>query len=119
MSLKLLRLLVALALTLAVPLQGFAAATAGICMAIGHHDAASHTHSGDAGAEHQHGYDEGQSQAGTKHCPPCVACCAAAAISSSAPIVIPDQRSDRLIAAGASFFAGIQPGTLDRPPLAL
>jgi hypothetical protein len=117
MSLEFFRLLVAFALALAVPLQGFTAATAGICMATGHHDAASHTHSGDAGAGHQHGHDAGQSQAGTAHCPPCVACCAAAVISSSVPIVIPDQRSDRSIAAAAPSFAGVQPDTLDRPPL--
>src|SRR5262249_2745701 len=119
MALKFLRLLVAFALAFAVPLQGFAAATAGICMATRHQDAASHTHSGDAGAEHQHSHDAGQSRASTTHCPPCVACCAAAAISSSVPIVIPDQHSDRLIAAPAPSFASVQPDTLDRPPLVL
>src|SRR5436190_9451231 len=115
MSLGWTRLLVALALVLAVPVQGLAAATADLCMALGHHDAAVHTHDGDGGAHQHHGHD---SPATDKHCAPCIACCAAAAIALSAPLVIADERADSVVAAGPRALVGIPLDTLDRPPLA-
>jgi hypothetical protein len=116
MSPRLLRLLLAFALALAVPLQGLAATSAGLCMALGHHDAGvTHSHDADAGAGHHHNGDEPSAA----HCPPCVACCAAAAISSSGVIVTAEEHADGVIAAGPPSFSGIQPDTLDRPPLAL
>src|SRR5258707_220767 len=93
------RILIAATLALAVPIQGAAAATAGLCMALAHHDAgaaASHDHATDHGAQHAHGDDSGanhqhshsgsDNSAAGAHCAPCVACCAAAAISSFAGI---------------------------------
>lgn len=118
-----LRLLLALVLAFAVPLQGFAAAAAGMCMQLGHHGAADAVHShdadGDAGAHDHHGHDAGQAQDSAPHCAPCVACCAAAAISESVPLVIADERADAVNAAGPPAFLGIPPESLDRPPLAL
>src|SRR5712691_871034 len=127
---RLSRILVALALALAVPIQGMAAATAGLCMALGHHDAgvaASHDHATGAGAHHAHGDDSGADRGhevsdnspGGAHCPPCVACCAAAAISSFRGIFIPEPPTASVIAAPGLSFSGIPPERLDRPPLAL
>jgi|SRR5688572_20932445 hypothetical protein len=112
MQRRLLRMLVALALALAVPLQGFAAASAGLCMVLGHHqtEAPAHTHEDGATPEHH---------PAAEHCAPCVACCAAAAIASSAPLVLADERADHVSVAALASFTGIPPGTLDRPPLAL
>jgi hypothetical protein len=119
---RFLRLLLAFALALAIPLQGFAAVSAGICMTLGHHDSpAAHSHDGPADGEHQHqhSHDDAPSPNSAAHCAPCVACCAAAAISSSAPVVIPDERADPVNVSLPPAFSGIQPETLDRPPLAL
>ena len=115
MPLRFLRVLLAVALALTVPLQGLAAATAGMCMALGHHDAPQ-AHAHDASGD-DHGHDE--APAGANHCAPCVACCAAAAISPSVPVVVADKRADEVNVAGPPPSAGIQPETLDRPPLAL
>ena len=88
MPVKYFRLLVAFALALAIPLQGAAAVTAGICMAIGHHDAAGapapHDHGAEDGhhADHSMPGDDGGSD--SAHCAPCVACCAAASIAPAA-----------------------------------
>jgi len=72
MPLRFGRWLVVIALALGVPLQGFAAVTAGLCMALEHHD-----------ARHVAAHDPGHA-----HCAPCVACCVAAAISSFTPVVL-------------------------------
>jgi len=112
-----------LALALAVPLQGFAAVSAGMCMALGHHDSAPahphNAHDGHDASAHQHGEDHSQPADGSAHCPPCVSCCAAASISSAVPFFVGDAPADRLIAASTSFAAGFQPDGLFRPPLAL
>jgi hypothetical protein len=116
---RFLRLICAFALALAVPLQGFAAVSAGLCMTLGHHDGgATHSHDADS-TDHHHGQHDDEPASQSAHCPPCVACCGAAAISSAAALVLPDERADVLNAAGPPAFAGIQPRTLDRPPLAL
>ena len=130
MASRFFRILIALTLGLAVPIQGTAAATAGLCMALGHHDtgaAASHDHATDDGAHHTqgddsvtgHGHEISDSSPGNAHCPPCVACCAAAVISSFAGIFIPEPPAASIIAAPELSFSGIQPERLDRPPLAL
>lgn len=108
------RLLLALAIALTVPVQGFAAVTAGLCM--GHHDGAVHTHEADAAEHHHHDHD---SPPASTHCAPCVACCAAAAIAQSMPLVVLDERADAVVAAEPPSFTGIALKTLDRPPLAL
>jgi len=126
---KLSRILIALALALVVPIQGAAAATAGLCMALGHHDAgvASHDHAMGHGAHHvrgdhsdaDHGHEISDDTPSNAHCPPCVACCAAAAISSFPRILVPELPTASVIAAPELSYSGIQPERLDRPPLAL
>jgi hypothetical protein len=112
-----LRLVIAIALALAVPMQGFAAAAGAICMAVGHHDAAPAHDSHDAG--HQHGDQHEQPADSSAHCPPCAACCASAAIAPSAMLLQPDERTEVLNALAPPLFAGIHRKLLDRPPLAL
>src|SRR5213082_1732905 len=46
---RLTRFLLALAIALAVPVQGFAAVSAGLCMALGHHGDQGHSHGANAG----------------------------------------------------------------------
>jgi hypothetical protein len=128
-------MLVAFAMALLVPLQGMAAVSAGLCMELSSHETvAVHEHGPDhRGGAHQHGAgtdesaahhhdDEGagnEGPAGSAHCPPCVACCAAAAISSFTPGFIPEAPAPFAIAENPPSFSGVQPETLDRPPLAL
>src|SRR5882672_699336 len=129
---KLSRILIALALALVIPIQGAAAATAGLCMALGHHDSgiavphdhatdlgARHAHGDDSGADHKHDHDISDNSSSGAHCPPCVACCAAAAISLFPQIFIPEPPTASVIAAPELAFSGIHPERLDRPPLAL
>jgi hypothetical protein len=120
----------ALLLVALIPLQGLAAATSGLCMALGHHEPAEseavshdtmHAHGSGVAAEHHHGHgaqppDEAPEQA---HCPPCVACCAASAISSSSGISIPASAAVAAVAKSEHAFSGVAPESLDRPPLAL
>jgi hypothetical protein len=114
------RILIAAAIALAVPLQGVAAASAGVCMALGHHQApATDEHAG-----HDHGMDHGQeaaddADADAAHCAPCVACCAAAAISPSNPVVLASTVPLAALALAPPQIAGAQLALLDRPPLAL
>ena len=118
---RLARILIALVLALTVPIQGAAAATAGLCMVLGHHEAGfagSHDH-GAGAVHHQHHHTSTDKSAGGAHCPPCVACCAAAAISSLALIFAPEAPTVSAIAASEPLSPGIQPDKLDRPPLAL
>lgn len=119
---RLKRLLLVLLVVFAVPAQGAAAASAGVCMALGHHDAAASmgddhaVHGGSASHEGAGDSDQGSSA----HCGPCLACCGAVTGVSSA------------LAASGTFApggaievhdhpepAGVRPGGLDRPPLAL
>jgi ABC-type Zn2+ transport system substrate-binding protein/surface adhesin len=134
MRIKLVRMLVALAMTWMVPLQGVAGVGAGLCMALGDHQGittahdhgsahdhgAAHEHDSDASASDQHEQGTGTGNpAGDAHCPPCVACCAAAAISSFSQVSIPEAAAGCAIAVIPPSFSGVQPETLDRPPLAL
>jgi ABC-type Zn2+ transport system substrate-binding protein/surface adhesin len=134
MRIKLVRMLVALAMTLMVPLQGVAGVSAGLCMALGDHQGTTtahdhgsdhdhgtaHEHHSDASASGQHEHGMGtENPAGEAHCPPCVACCAAAAISSFSQVSIPEAAAGSAIAVIPPSFSGVQPETLDRPPLAL
>jgi hypothetical protein len=117
-SIKFVRLLVAFALALAIPLQGAASVTAGICMATGHHDAgapASHDHEAD-GDHHSAPHDDGSDAA---HCAPCVACCAAASIAPAAQVFLPEDSPAAAVAALPYLHPGFLPEKLDRPPLAL
>ena len=118
------RLLVVLALALAVPSQAVSAVMAGLCMANDHHGGAVQSHDGDhehdhhhdvpAPADHQH---EGEgSHASGNHCPPGST---AAVISGAGVLVLPEGAAAGPIAAVSRSVAGIQPDRLDRPPLAL
>ena len=130
MPLRLMRLL-AIAIALAVPIQGMAAITAGQCMALGHHqersghdshsrdghdshDHAAHSHSDEAGNADGEGSDE---NAG--HCGPCTACCASASIAGPAGLSIPSSPSRVAYVFSQFPPLGVQPDGLDRPPLAI
>jgi hypothetical protein len=116
-AVRVVRLMIVMAVALLVPLQGLATVAAGVCMALGHHDApaaASHHH-GDSG-HHDHGADDASGEA---HCPPCVACCAAAAISSSDRGFVPEAPVFSAVSVPPPLISGILPDKLDRPPLAL
>jgi hypothetical protein len=107
---RLFRLVLLLLATLTVPVQGIAAVSSGICMALGHH-------SGGAPAHH-HDDGKGTDKKDT-HCPPCVSCCAAAAIASFHRTFSPERPGSWVAIALPAPFSGVPPDTLDRPPLAL
>jgi hypothetical protein len=121
MSPTLLRLLLALALAFTVPVQGFAAAASAICMQFGHHTAdAGHAHDeGDSDAHDHQGHGADRSESSASPCAPCVACCAASAISCAPAAVTAREGAAAVNALAPPSFAGFQPDTLDRPPLAL
>jgi hypothetical protein len=108
MRLKQIRLLIVTIVALCIPLQGIAAATAGLCSALGHHEQ-------QVGHAHDHGLDS-KPPDGKAHCVPCVACCATVAISFSVPVFLPDDMPVSAIAAPPAAFSGVQPHALDRPP---
>jgi len=120
MPIKFLRLLVALALAFAIPMQGMASVTAGVCMAIGHHDAgtpASHDHGHDA--DHSSDHSAPHEDDSTSHCAPCVACCAAASIAPALQVFVPQESPPAAFPALPFLPAGFLPEKLDRPPLAV
>jgi hypothetical protein len=117
MPIKFIRLLIAFTLALAIPLQGVASVTAGVCMAIGHHEAGTPD-------SHEHGHDSDHSaphedDSATSHCAPCVACCAAASISPARQVYLPHDSPPAAIAALPFLPPGFLPENLDRPPLGL
>jgi hypothetical protein len=112
---KLARFLLAVAVIIAVPIQGMAAVSAGLCMTFGHHDvAAPHDHHG--AASHDHDSD---SASGNAHCGPCVACCASASISE--PVSVSPRTAPEAAVEAVSLLSptGNLPARLDRPPLVL
>jgi hypothetical protein len=119
--LRIARWLFVLSPAIAVPAQGVAAVTAGVCMATGHHEpnaaqALLHAQHADGTHGEQHSHGSGQEAA---HCAPCVSCCAAASISA-APEAVPEVV--RPIAVEAHPVTGTPeflPARLERPPLAL
>lgn len=128
MTIKLARLLLALAISIAVPAQGLAAVSARMCMAVGHHEASAaqarsaehayHAHQADgdaAPAEHAHS-DTGKSAG---HCAPCVSCCAAASISTASAIYSQLPPDSGVAVDALSTPPEFHPDRLDRPPLAL
>ena len=130
MPVRLPQLLIVMLLALTVPIQGFAAVAAGVCMALGHHeggtpseaashDAHQHDH-GAGGAQTQGDHSSGDSK-GTadSHCPPCVSCCAAAAITSFPPLALPERPAGLAVPTLPPLFSGVTLENLDRPPLAL
>jgi hypothetical protein len=123
-SMRLLRLL-AIAVAIAVPIQGMAAVTAGQCMAFGHHEpGAGHdghgesTHApGDADASPTHEHDE--QEPGDAHCGPCAACCASASIAGAVPVPVFSSHANTKYVLSQAAPPGIAPQRLDRPPLSL
>lgn len=123
------RLLIAFALALTIPLQGLAAVTAGLCMGMGHHqadrsapahEAPAHDHGADhSHADHPHDQQEDSSSDDGAHCAPCVACCAAAHIAPADHVYLPEFVPAAAIAVLPPGSAGFLPEQLDRPPLAL
>jgi len=110
MSRKLSRLLLLLAIALAVPLQGIAGASAGLCMASAHHqDMGSMDHE-----QHAGGFSPESS-----YCPPCVSCCAAVAIAPAAEPPLPSVAPAPPVAPSQHSIAGFLPEQLERPPLSL
>lgn len=121
--LRLTRLLIAFALALTIPLQGLAAVTAGLCMAMGHHQAdmsapAHEAPAHDHGADHTHEQQDSDSD-DSAHCAPCVACCAAAHIAPADHVYLPEFSPAAAIAVLPPGSAGFLPEQLDRPPLVL
>lgn len=129
----LLRLLTSFMVMFTVPLQGMAAVTAGICMALGHHGdtavAAEHQHPEHAQSEYSRAVaDIAEPAVGPKdggpggphsHCAPCVACCASLAVAPAAKFPIPGSPAGSVLPAATAFPSGVTPEKLDRPPLAL
>lgn len=125
------KLLIALAMALLVPLQGLAAATAGICMAMGHHDAppaAAVDHEqggdhGDHGAAHGDGpqtsHEHDPDAQDSSHCVPCVACCASASIAPQYSVSFAAEPAAAPPARTVPAVAGAVLQQLDRPPLVL
>ena len=119
---QMLRLLVSVALLLAIPAQGIAAVTGSLCMALGGHSApqigdAPHAHDGAAhGSSHDHdtGHDDGSSQS---HCGPCVACCASAAIASVLTVPLASAIASAPLPGSLPAPEAARPDRLERPPL--
>ena len=122
---KVLRILAIAFLAASVPLQGIASVMAGQCMALGHHEAPQemlHAHDADGHdhTAHSHSDPHADGEDGSKgsHCGPCAACCASASISGPAAVAIAFSTSDLPSVFSPLPPPGIQPGALDRPPLA-
>jgi hypothetical protein len=127
---SLLRAALILLLAAAVPLQGYAAASVGICRAFTHHDdeaavtADRNAHHGDghvhasSGHEKQ-GTSDGSSAQDPHHCAACASCGVAAAISAS-PVLLTADTPHRGVVIDSLFAPkGHVPEGLDRPPLTL
>lgn len=132
MNRALARLLIASLLALAIPAQGLAAVSAGLCMALGtHHEQGrapvmDHDHAAGQHAapedHHNAGADSSpkpEKSSDSAHCPPCVSCCAAAVIAPAIPPAVREQPASVAIAAMPYSVPGVLPDQLDRPPLSL
>ena len=112
-----LRLLVSVALLLAVPAQGIAAVTGSVCMALGDHGApaldAGHGEAHENGPDHDTGHDDGSSQS---HCGPCVACCASSAIAGAPSTTLPTSSASAPRADSLPAPQTLRQGKLERPP---
>jgi hypothetical protein len=115
-----LRLLISVALLLAVPAQGIAAVTGSLCMALGGHGApavdgahAEEPHGN--GHDHDSSHDDGSSQS---HCGPCVACCASAAIAGVPGAILPAGIASAPLADSLPAPETLRQRKLERPPLA-
>ena len=120
------RLLLVLLLGLAVPLQGYAAASINLCRAFAHHQdtaaagAHDHSHAHEASAHHG-GHDPLDAGAGQEshHCAACASCGVAAAVSAAPRFQATDVPHQALIVFFVPAPEGHVPDGLDRPPLTL
>lgn len=111
----------------AMPVQGLAAISAGMCMALGHANGlAAAMHGPDAAHEARaaapagdHVHDGVDHDSELAHCGPCVACCAAAAIPLADSIFHPTTATGDRVAFVAAAAPDFLPELLDRPPLTL
>jgi hypothetical protein len=114
-----LRLLVSVALLLAVAAQGIAAVTGNLCMALGGHGApamdAGHGEAHGSSHDHDTGGDDGSSQS---HCGPCVGCCACAAIAGVPGATLSASIASAPLADSLPAPQTLRQGKLERPPLA-
>jgi hypothetical protein len=131
MPVKFLRVL-AVALTLLVPIQAVATLTTGICMATGQHpDAAANEDHADPAPEghgralHSHAYEPAGDQVAHSdhgngaHCGPCAACCASASIAAAVAYAMLSLPSPPTYVFSQFAPLGVQPDGVYRPPLAL
>lgn len=129
---KLSRLFLIVLLLAALPAQGLAAVSMGICRAIhdgqesshaaavGHAHGAHESHAGDHGTPPGAQQDtDGAADAQSAHCGACTACGAAAGISPSTTIKSVASVTDRIRPELDHSRAGITPAGLERPPLPL
>jgi hypothetical protein len=117
MLVRLARFWLALALSLAVPIQGAAALAPSACASDGqqeHAIGAPHSH-GAADDHRDHGGNAGGHQDPQAHCPPC----AAAAIAPSIRTFLPEGPASMTIVAPLAPPYGVTRQALDRPPVAL
>ena len=128
MQLKLLRVF-AVALSILLPLQGIAEVTAGICMALTHHESGSAPDTSGAHGDHSqhksasnhgdHGHGDADHESKAGHCGPCTACCASASITGPVAALSPAPPQAAIDPLPEFFPPGHAPVQLDRPPLAL
>jgi hypothetical protein len=97
---KLARLLLVLAVVLAVPLQAVAALGAAQCMADAHHEPA-----------------DAHGDAGESLCGPCAACCASASIVAFLSPAAASPAAAEVAPPVPGFHPGAPPDLLERPPL--
>lgn len=126
---KLVRVLLAAILIVAVPLQSFAALGAAICRDLQHsqHDAGhaqlpmaaqAHEHSAHGEPRAAPGETGGaQPEANTAHCAACASCGVVAGIVSAPAFALPAAPARDVTAHAMRVFVGFVPDGLDRPPL--
>ena len=121
---------VAVLMSLVVPIQGISAVTSGQCMSLEHHEAMAvpaHVHDGggpDAHADVSHVHSDVAASASngeskSSHCGPCAACCASASIAGPLPQINMPAPASATYSFSQFPPLGVQPSELDRPPLAL
>lgn len=108
---------------IAMPVQGLAAISAGMCMALGHHETLAAAMTGSHAAPEGHAaasdpvHEGADNGADFAHCEPCVACCAAATIPVVGSVFHPNTISGDRVAFVAFATPDFLPELLDRPPL--
>lgn len=113
------RVALAFLVALVIPVHATAGAIAGLCSALGHHEAlAVGERAPDAGSSASHGghYTQADGQDGSQ-CAPCGTCCGVATISGALELSVGLSVSFQPVNEPVSHIAGLPPARLDRPPL--